>query len=489
MKLRSKISKENICTAIRFVVFILLLTGCFRVWNALIKPDTSIEGGRNENSLAVYNGFENLPKDSLDYICIGSSNVFMNINPLHIFKEYGLYGYNYASPMQTIYQSYFYLEHAFETQKPKIVLLDALGIAAVEHNEEAFSHLGYDYFPLSYEKYCSYQNVSYEKESYAFPFLRYHTRWNELTKLDFERNTYREEEDFLGYTPALTTSVCAGNFYFDDGREYVILERNQTYVQKIAKLCEDNGSKLLLIKAPNTAWTRGQSEATAQLAQKLGLTFIDFNAPLEDYSINLQEDFCDGSSHMTIMGANRLSDYLGTHVLNGLEKRNSPELSAYYEKRYFHLERFNQNYKMRTQVDFKQYLSDVQNDSYLLLATAKISDRTIPVLKELASDIKWKQKKNTNACLVLQNGQTQAKKVAKSSKLEYSLDEHVFYLERNVVKEGNTAVKGSKIQADYVNYGKDGAVNLVLWDTTLEKVVDTFCVEQTAEGALLIHRE
>lgn len=363
MKQQKKLSREKIGVVIRCMMFGLVLVLCFCSWNALLKPDTSIEGGRNENSLAVYNGFENLPKDSLDYLCVGSSNVFMNINPLHIYKEYGLYGYNYASPMQTVYQSYFYLEQAFETQKPKMVLLDALGIAAIEHNEEAFSHLGYDYFPLSLVKYRSYQKVPYEKDSYAFPFLRYHTRWNALTKLDFEKNTYREEEDFLGYTPALTTSVCAGNFYTDDGTETVIANENQDYVAKIAKLCEENGSKLILIKAPNTTWTMGQSKATAQLAQKLGLTFIDFNAPLEDYSINLSEDFCDASSHMTIMGANRLSDYLGTHVLNELEKRNSPELSAYYEKRYFYLERFNQNYRMRTQADLMQYLADTRDDS------------------------------------------------------------------------------------------------------------------------------
>lgn len=111
------------------------------------------------------------------------------------------------------------------------------------------------------------------------------------------------------------------------------------------------------------------------------------------------------------------------------------------------------------------------------------------MLKEINHDINWEKKKDKNACLVLQGGQISVKKIAKNAKLEYALNGHTFYLERNVVKDGNTDTKASKIQADYVNYSKDGNVNFVLWDVTLEKVIDTFNVEETAEGAMVIYRE
>ena len=56
----------------------------FLLYGRLVKPDTGILDGKNENSNGNYQGFQALPADSLDYLVIGSSNVFMDIAPTYI---------------------------------------------------------------------------------------------------------------------------------------------------------------------------------------------------------------------------------------------------------------------------------------------------------------------------------------------------------------------------------------------------------------------
>ena len=72
---------------LKVIIFSLIFLCLFTVWCDIIYPNTSIFDGRNENSYMNYAGVENLPSGSLDYAAIGSSNIYLNINPIEIWNN------------------------------------------------------------------------------------------------------------------------------------------------------------------------------------------------------------------------------------------------------------------------------------------------------------------------------------------------------------------------------------------------------------------
>lgn len=49
---------------------------------------------------------------------------FCDINPVEIWKEYGIPSYNFANGAQRIQISEYYLKEALQRQKPKVAVLE-----------------------------------------------------------------------------------------------------------------------------------------------------------------------------------------------------------------------------------------------------------------------------------------------------------------------------------------------------------------------------
>ena len=394
-----------------------------------MKPDTGILDGKNENSNGNYQGFQNLPADSLDYLVIGSSNVFMDIAPTYIWDEFGLAGYNFVSPAQPLYISKFYLEEAIKTQAPKVVFLDALGVAMYEHASESYTHLGLDYFPLSYEKIKVVENLPYDHKSFIFPFLLYHTRNGELTKSDFNLLEYNPEENFLGYTPSYQSVPCEEPM-LPSGEKYVT-DNNLKYFSEIYRICSENDITLVLLKTPNREWTAEMSEAAGKLAEEYGIEYIEFNRMLEEIGFDLASDFCDGGKHLNYYGAVKVSRYLG----------DLHEILALGERLYV-----------------------------ILVSGQNVSD-TVLVTEYL--DREFSQVIYTSTYVALINdGQVTLVQDERDCSLEQKIDGKEFYLQNNL----DSSISKSKIQLDYRNYSKDGMVNIAVYDKVYGQMIDSFSV-------------
>ena len=72
---------------------------------------------------AVWGPYLAEPEDSLDYLYLGSSYAYCDVDPAVIYDQTGLTGYVLAGPEQTLSQTYWYLREALETQSPSLVVL------------------------------------------------------------------------------------------------------------------------------------------------------------------------------------------------------------------------------------------------------------------------------------------------------------------------------------------------------------------------------
>ena len=69
-------------------------------------------------------GFYSEKKNSMDVVFVGSSQIFCDFNPNVIWKELGITSYDFSAHRQDPGPSYYYLKQMFETQSPKVVVID-----------------------------------------------------------------------------------------------------------------------------------------------------------------------------------------------------------------------------------------------------------------------------------------------------------------------------------------------------------------------------
>ena len=251
---------------------------------------------------------------SHDVIFVGDCEVYENFSPVTMWEERGITSYIRGSAQQLIWQSYYLLEEVFERESPKIVVYNVQSMKYDEPQSEAYNRMTLDGMPLSKHKIDAIKASMTEDEdliSYLIPFLRYHSRWSELTSNDFKYAFSRDKVTVAGYlmrsdTEPMTKLPTAS--VLDD---YTIGDVCWEYLNKMQKLCEDNGARLVLIKSPSQwpYWYDQWDEQISSYADEHGLDYINLLNVSDDIGIDMQTDTYDGGLHLNIYGAEKLSKY------------------------------------------------------------------------------------------------------------------------------------------------------------------------------------
>ena len=64
-------------------------------------------------------GFYAEEKNSLDFVFIGSSQMFTSVVPAVLWEEYGITSYDFGANEQPMYLSYYYIKEALKYQDPR----------------------------------------------------------------------------------------------------------------------------------------------------------------------------------------------------------------------------------------------------------------------------------------------------------------------------------------------------------------------------------
>ena len=148
-----------------------------------------------------------------DVIFIGDCEVYENFSPVTLWQEYGISSYIRGSAQQTIWQSYYLLEETFRYETPKVVVFNVLAMqydtpadTGPGARREAYNRMTLDTMAWSLSKWRAIQASMTQEEcnwqaelTYLFPILRYHERWNQLTREDFTYWFHRDQVSYNGY--------------------------------------------------------------------------------------------------------------------------------------------------------------------------------------------------------------------------------------------------------------------------------------------------
>lgn len=309
----------------RAVLFCLILAFCIAALNRILMPDTDF-------SAETKGGLVDEP----DYMMLGTSNIFYNVNPLIIWKEEGFVGYNVSSEQAPLIISYYALKQELKERKPKAVFLDC-GAFEYNYGKPSFNQLSLNKMPFSFDKMELIRLLGeddennqikarneYPKKNYYLPLLKFHDRWKDALDGNLKSRYHdKYEHTFMGYVAEKSVYVYEKDYKWlptleEFGGTWLteVSDLNREHLHKIRTLCEENGAELILFKTPSKGWILEMNEAMKEFAKEEGLVFFDMNesAAIEQIGIDEQRDFADSSSHFNVYGAEKVSRYLADYM-------------------------------------------------------------------------------------------------------------------------------------------------------------------------------
>lgn len=276
-----------------------------------------------------------------DVIFIGDCEVYANFIPAELYRQYGITAYVRGTSQQLIWQSYNILAETLEYETPKAVVYNVNAMRYSEPVSEAYNRLTIDNMRWSKHKVNMILSSMTEEEnflSYVFPILRYHARFDELTEEDFtyffreKANTFDGYQLHTGVQPVGT--LPAKRVLPDYQFGHICYE----YLEKMTKLCQENGVELILIKAPSLYpyWYDQYDAQIRDFAESHGLTFYNFTANIQDIGLDFATDTYDGGLHLNYAGGVKLSNFIGELLVqnHGMEDhRTDPDVALIYEEK------------------------------------------------------------------------------------------------------------------------------------------------------------
>ena len=234
-----------------------------------------------------------------------------------MYDEEGIKAYVRGSSQQLIWQSYYILKETLKYEIPKVVVLNVNSLRYGKDSDkvsEAYNRLMIDNMKWSKEKIDLINESMTEEEnmlSYVFPILRYHSRFDELTKEDFKYLFKGKENTYNGFLVNKNIKPVTNLPTKRNLASYEFPKECIEYLDKIVKLCNENDIKLVLIKAPSVYpyWYDEYDEKIKDYSEENNIDYYNLLEKAEEIGLDYQFDTYDGGLHLNFYGAKKLSKY------------------------------------------------------------------------------------------------------------------------------------------------------------------------------------
>ena len=371
-----------ICFCLLFALLFVFLSGAF------IPRTGTTEDGMESRISKAYRGE---PRDSIDTVFIGNSDIYRAISPVDLFQQTGITSAIAGRPNKQLSEVPGDIRDILRYQNPKTIVLETdcmfsgtnpgfkKGISPLEAEAAKVDVAGQapskaraadvaDQAPPKTKaadvadqappqaKASAHQNIFdkckallQEGDSaflaalnYKFPLVKYHDNWKHLKLAAFlqPRGKYHFSNKGMAYANTVK-AYPFGNEYMQlsGGKHAMLSEEKLDQFQKIYDLCDRNGVRLVLLTVPSAnTWNKGKSDTVKQLAKKYDLTYYDYNRQLPA-GFDWATDSKDGGNHLNYAGASAVTKDLAKKLTDDLSMSPSAltkEQKQQWKKDYEH---------------------------------------------------------------------------------------------------------------------------------------------------------
>lgn len=302
--------KKIIITVACLLIMIIAIISFIAIFTPLLMPKSREDGLTGE--------YYEQARDN-DVIFLGDCEVYETFIPAILWEKYGITSYVRGSPQQLIWQSYYILEETFKYETPKAVVFNVYSMIYDTPQNEKNNRMTLDSMKWSSSKIDAIRASMTDDESfieYLIPFFAYHNRIGELTDDDFKYwFTDRERVSDSGYLMSVKREPLVQGFPIEpaDGLEFS--KTVFDYLDKMKRLCAENGTELILVKAPTNSWRfYWFDEYDAQVreyAQNNGLKYYNLIENEKEIGLDWNLDTSDEGVHLNVYGAEKATDFFG----------------------------------------------------------------------------------------------------------------------------------------------------------------------------------
>ena len=350
-----------ICFCLLFVILFIFLSGTF------IPRTGTTEDGMESRISKAYRGE---PRDSIDTVFIGNSDIYRAISPVDLFHQTGITSAIAGRPNKQLSEVPGDIRDILRYQNPKTIVLETdcmfsgtnpgfkKGISPLEAEAAKVDVAGQtpskatdadvagqtpskatdaDVAGQAPSKatntpqqniFAKCKALLQEGDSaflaalnYKFPLVKYHDNWKHLKLTTFlqPRGKYHFSNKGMAYANTVK-AYPFGNEYMQlsGGKHAMLSEEKLDQFQKIYDLCDRNGIRLVLLTVPSAnTWNKGKSDTVKQLAKKYDLTYYDYNRQLPA-GFDWATDSKDGGNHLNYTGASAVTKDLAKKLTDDL---------------------------------------------------------------------------------------------------------------------------------------------------------------------------
>ena len=364
-------NKCKMIVSVFIVVFLLFISIC-HLSNLFERKDSNVK---------FIDFFEQ--KEDFDVLFFGTSHVADGIIPMTLWNDFGIVSYNVGSTGGRLPTAYWLLENVLEYTTPQLVVIDCFTINSNDMigSKSSWLHLSFDAFPLSVTKikavFDLFGDNLFKKNGETtgfellFNYSLYHSRWDDLTKTDFDSTTVSTK----GATELFdVTNLDISDLEENNNKKMTQEPEGLKYLKKMIETCQERGIQVLLAYMPvlATKYEYIEINTVYDLADEYNLKYVNL---LEENIIDYKVDFSD-RDHLNTSGATKVTEYLGNYIMENydiVDRRQDDKYSEWnqdYEEYIAYKSR-----RLKTSKSLDEYLNILYSLDYdVLIDTSNFED-------------------------------------------------------------------------------------------------------------------
>lgn len=328
--------------------------------------------------------FYELEDNTVDILTLGSSHMYEGLNTAVLWREYGYTAFNLGGSVQPVWNTYYYLEEALKTQKPKIVILDTY-MFHLSNDYDSTSNAIKNTYGLKWsETKIEAIKESFDMEEYGYQFffeiLQYHSRYSDLGKKDFypDLSNSAMYKNHKGFYCSFSSTEIKERYLSDVTACEPLSEKTEKYYRKIIELAQSNNIELIVTAVPFEAAPYNEAivNSAKVIADEYNVPVYDF---LSDYKSDLDIDYSTdfaNTQHLNHKGNTKLTRFFGNlfkEKYNITDKRGDEKYDSWEkDANVYYMQLHNSNVaKIDTLSDYTEVFN---SDQYIIIVTSSFND-------------------------------------------------------------------------------------------------------------------
>ncbi len=424
------------------------------------------------------------PDNSVDVMIVGSSHVNSGYIPSMLWEENNLSSVNAFSWSQPMWVSYHYIVEGLKTQSPDYIVLEMYGmtyghsyIMPQEIDKTSYNNsfnLDPSWNRWQLIKTAEFCGLDLRNAQDFLYISRYHTRWKTFDWSYLSYNSHNQHDYLKGYG-YLTSARNIETPVVDIAQEELVpYEYCVEYLDKIVKLCEEKGIKLIFTMTPYVYASEetGVINWVERYSAEKGIPFFNYlyGEDYERIGFDYSTDLAD-TGHCNYSGATKITQDLCNYLESVGASLQTKEQHPYFEmlcEDYSRYERVPALNEIMKETHLSQWLQAAVKDENvtLLINTKAADDNTLSVINDTVGSMGTVA---TNDNVVLT--------AAGISHIESAMDFDMFGKKGSV--SFATDVAEIYLNGTAVPGGDTSMVKIVLFDNIIERPVMAVWMENS----------